>query len=104
MTTADDLDLSSSNPRALRVVQTTTADRIVAVCDEVKEMLLAKNAAYGDSASKPLRIFSRANAEEALLVRIDDKLSRIARGHEYANDDTVLDLIGYFILLRAVRR
>lgn len=103
MTTADDLDLAASNPRALRVVQTTTADRIAAVCDEVKTMLLAKNAAYGDSASKPLRVFSQASAEEALLVRIDDKLSRIARGHEYANDDTVLDLIGYLVLLRAVR-
>jgi len=81
----------------------TTAERISIVCDEVKAMLLQKNAAYGDSALQPLRVFSRADAQEQLLVRIDDKLSRIARGHEFENDDTVLDLIGYFILLRVAQ-
>ena len=91
------------NPRALRVVERTTAERIAAVCDEVKEMLLQKNAAYGDSATAPLRVFSRANAEEQILVRIDDKLSRIARGKEFDGDDTVLDLIGYLVLLRVTR-
>jgi hypothetical protein len=48
-------------------------------------------------------VFSRADAQEQLLVRIDDKLSRIARGHEFENDDTVLDLIGYLILLRVAQ-
>jgi hypothetical protein len=81
----------------------TTAERISIVCDEVKAMLLQKNAAYGDSALQPLRVFSRADAQEQLLVRIDDKLSRIARGHEFENDDTVLDLIGYLILLRVAQ-
>jgi len=92
------------NPRALRgETPTATAAAIARVCDDVKEMLLTKNRAYGDSATAPLRVFSRAPAEEALLVRIDDKLSRIARGHEHANDDTVLDLIGYLVLLRVAR-
>ena len=36
-------------------------------------------------------------------VRIDDKLSRIARGREYAGDDTELDLIGYLVLRRVAR-
>lgn len=72
----------------------------MAVCAEVQAMLLAKNAAYGDSALRPLRVFSRADAREQLLVRIDDKLSRISRGHEYGCDDSMLDLIGYLILLR----
>lgn len=63
-------------------------------------MLLAKNAAYGDSALSPLRVFSSADTAEQLRVRIDDKLSRLARGSEFAGDDTVLDLIGYLILLR----
>jgi len=91
------------NPRALHAVEQTTAERIAVVCDEVKELLLAKNAAYGDSATAPLRVFSRANAEEQLLVRIDDKLSRIARGREFNGDDTVLDLLGYLVLLRVSR-
>jgi len=89
------------NPRAL---QPSTADLIADVCDEVCDMLVAKNKAYGDSALSPVRVFSRSDAQEQLLVRIDDKLSRIARGSDYANEDTVLDLIGYLILLRVSQR
>jgi len=67
-------------------------------------MLIAKNAAYGASAFEPLRIFSRADPVEQLNVRIDDKLSRIARGSEYAGDDTEPDLIGYLVLRRVARQ
>lgn len=69
-------------------------------CDAVRDMLLAKNAAYGNSALEPLRLFSSADPSEQLRVRIDDKLSRIGRGNEYGDDDTILDLIGYLVLLR----
>lgn len=71
---------------------------------ELGDFLIAKNEAYGNSALDPVRIFSRASTEEQLLVRIDDKLSRLQRGHEYADDDTVQDLIGYLILLKLARR
>ena len=77
---------------------------IARVCDEVKRILLEKNAAYGNSALDPLRIFSKADPAEQLNVRIDDKLSRVARGSEYAGDDTELDLIGYLVLRRVARR
>ncbi|MFO8013871.1 MAG: hypothetical protein R6X20_11280 [Phycisphaerae bacterium] len=77
---------------------------IAEVCDEVKTVLLEKNASYGNSALEPLRIFSRAEPVEQLNVRIDDKLSRIARGSEYAGDDTELDLIGYLVLRRVARQ
>jgi len=62
--------------------------------------------AYGDSAVNPVRIFSKASAEEQINVRIDDKLSRILRGEEIENvpEDTELDLIGYLILKRVLRR
>jgi hypothetical protein len=83
---------------------TDPAGAIAAVCDEIKEMLLAKNRAYGNSALAPLRIFSRADPIEQLSVRIDDKLSRIARGSEFAGDDTELDLIGYLVLRRVAAR
>jgi len=73
------------------------------VCDEVKRTLLEKNRSYGNSALAPLRIFSRADPREQLNVRIDDKLSRIARGREFAGDDTELDLIGYLVLKRVAR-
>ncbi len=72
-------------------------------CDAVKAMLLAKNAAYGDSALDPVRIFSRANPVEQILVRIDDKLSRISRGGA-AGEDVVADLLGYLVLLRIAQR
>ena len=80
----------------------STQDLIAETCDDIKEMLLAKNAAYGDSAINPVRVFSRASTEEQLLVRIDDKLSRLARGSA-AGEDVVDDLIGYLILLKVSR-
>jgi len=73
--------------------------QVTAVLDEVGRMLVAKNQAYGDSALNPVRVFSKADAAEQLRVRIDDKLSRLSRGKS-AGEDTVLDLIGYLILLR----
>jgi len=69
----------------------------------IETMLLAKNKAYGDSALNPLRLFSKASSEEQILVRIDDKLSRIARGSA-AGEDVIDDLIGYLVLLKIVRR
>lgn len=68
-------------------------------------MLAEKNARYGDSAARPLRIFSRAPADEQLRVRIDDKLSRLARGEPglLEDEDTLLDLVGYLALLAAVQ-
>lgn len=69
------------------------------VVSEISEMLIAKNRAYGDSALEPVRVFSKSDTIEQLYVRIDDKLSRVQRGHEYPGDDTILDLIGYMILL-----
>jgi hypothetical protein len=77
-------------------------EKIEEVCDEIKEMLIKKNEAYGNSASDPVRIFSKVDAIEQINVRIDDKLSRIARGHEYGDEDTELDLIGYLILKRVI--
>jgi hypothetical protein len=70
-------------------------------CDALKELLLEKNRKYGNSALEPKRIFSRASVTEQLLVRIDDKLSRIAAGHgSAADEDTVQDLMGYLVLYR----
>lgn len=82
------------------------ADFAAAVREElsaVEAMLLAKNAAYGDAALSPLRIFSHASPVEQLLVRIDDKLSRLARGSA-AGEDVERDLLGYLVLLRIARR
>lgn len=76
--------------------------QIALVCDEIKELLLSKNAKYGDSALNPVRVFSKASPVEQILVRVDDKLSRIKSGAGLiANDEDVLnDLIGYLVLLK----
>lgn len=81
----------------------TMQDKIRYVCDSIRDMLLDKNESYGNSALDPVRIFSDADADEQLLVRIDDKLSRIMRGNEYVGDDDITDLIGYLILLKIAR-
>lgn len=75
---------------------------IMAVCKELATFLIAKNVAYGNSALQPLRVFSQASPVEQLLVRIDDKLSRINRTglHTEAGEDVLLDLLGYLLLLR----
>ena len=71
------------------------------VCLEVSALLTEKNQRYGNAALNPSRIFSKANAHEQLLVRIDDKLNRIKNwGTDDVDEDTLLDLMGYLVLLR----
>ncbi len=76
---------------------------IVMECLRLASMLMEKNAAYGNSALQPVRVFSKASIEEQILVRIDDKLSRLSRG-QAAGEDVVQDLLGYLILLRIARK
>jgi hypothetical protein len=79
-----------------------TQTHISIICGEIKTLLIEKNKKYGDSALNPSRIFSKANAVEQILVRIDDKLNRIQKGAGLlANDEDVIqDLIGYLVLLK----
>jgi hypothetical protein len=81
----------------------TFADEVDAVVGEISSMLIAKNAAYGNAALDPVRVFSKASPVEQILVRIDDKLSRLARGSA-AGEDVEMDLLGYLVLLRIARR
>lgn len=73
--------------------------KVKKACDSICDMLSKKNKSYGNSALDPVRIFSKSSLKEQLYVRIDDKLSRIKRGSNDFNEDTVKDLIGYLILL-----
>ncbi len=82
---------------------TPTLVKAHAFLAKVAAMLTQKNAQYGDSAAQPLRVFSRAPIAEMIRVRIDDKLSRLARGtHIMDDEDVILDLTGYLALLAAV--
>ena len=79
-----------------------TPKDIERVCDQVKNMLLAKNRSYGDSALNPIRVMSKSNTIEQILVRIDDKLNRVNQGAGLlaSDEDVIMDLMGYFVLLK----
>lgn len=83
-----------------RAAQCPNGEAILRECALLAAMLIEKNIAYGDSAMNPVRVFARDMDPKAqILVRIDDKLSRIARGQS-AGEDAVLDLLGYLVLYR----
>ena len=77
-----------------------TKDKIKLKCQEVEDLLIQKNDAYGDSALNPVGIFSSLKASEAIRIRLDDKLKRIANvGLNDETEDTLLDCAGYMVLL-----
>ena len=79
----------------------TTEDLIIKVTEEMKDLLISKNRAYGDSATNPTNVFSEGSAIDSICARIDDKLMRIQnKGINDKTEDTVSDLIGYLILLK----
>jgi len=68
------------------------------VLEASRAQLIAKNQAYGNSALDPVRVFSKASLKEQLLVRLDDKVSRLRRG-QAAGEDVADDLFGYLLLV-----
>jgi len=83
---------------------TKTQNSIKWICNDIRDLLLAKNKAYGDSALEPDNIFSKLDNAQAICARIDDKLSRIKNvGLDDKTEDTLDDLIGYLILLKIAR-
>ena len=77
--------------------------------ESVTDLLLRKNRDYGSSFRKPGIVSGALDAKSKLLVRIDDKLERLSNLLEKGTEgdvadecvsDTVIDLIGYFILLK----
>lgn len=83
--------------------QAPAGRKILDECLDIAELLINKNKSYGSSYSHPINIFSKSDPKEQLFIRIDDKLNRIKKGSEYASEDTVLDLIGYLVLLRTLK-
>jgi len=88
------------SPTAEGDATNSSADKINNKIDEVRDMLLAKNKAYGDAALAPVGIFNKNTSSDSIRARIDDKLARIKNsGINDDTEDTVQDLCGYFILL-----
>jgi hypothetical protein len=95
----DSIYKNSTNP--LLMENNFFAVQVGVVLDEIRDLLIAKNIKYGNSALEPLGVFSQLSAKEGLLVRIDDKLKRIKNGSlEKDDEDVVNDLIGYLVLLK----
>ena len=72
------------------------------ITNALAEMLISKNIKYGNSALEPKRIFSKASPVEQILVRIDDKLSRMSNQDE--DEDVIEDLLGYLVLLKIAKK
>jgi hypothetical protein len=79
------------------------AQSIAEVIVQLGALLLKKNTAYGDSALKPVEVFARGlSPSERMAVRMDDKISRLARGAA-DGEDVEMDLAGYIVLQRIAR-
>ena len=81
--------------------RTDTQKAISKVLIELELFLLKKNNQYGDSVFSPIRIFSKADIDEQIRVRIDDKLNRLLQGNSSmeTDEDVIKDLIGYLVIL-----
>ena len=78
-----------------------TQKNIKQICENIEKVLLEKNKRYGNSATKPINIFSPMNAKMGIRQRMDDKLKRIQTTTAFDQDlrkNDVFDLIGYLIL------
>jgi len=78
--------------------------KVLDICSSIATMLEEKNKKYGDSALNPRRIFSKASPKEQILVRIDDKLTRLSNQNIDEDEDVIDDLIGYLILLKIAQQ
>ena len=87
------------------------AVQIFNVCQNLAELLIAKNRDYGDSAFKSPPLAPNLSPASAILVRMGDKIERLETlARKLANgdgiavasesvEDTIGDLAGYCVLL-----
>ena len=79
----------------------TVQENITKVCMGMARLLIGKNEHYGNSALEPIRVFSNVDADVGLLVRLDDKLSRIkyaSSNHKPLRRNDIADMTGYLVL------
>jgi hypothetical protein len=92
------------NDLQLIATDAPSGQKIIRECLEIAEMLVKKNISYGDSALTPIRIFSQADNQEQIKIRIDDKINRMKNGSGFAGDNDIDDMIGYLILLKIAKK
>lgn len=75
-----------------------TKEKIKEICDNISDLLIYKNQKYGNSALEPQNIFYKGDTENALLIRLDDKIGRIINNTDGIRVNDVCDIIGYLVL------
>lgn len=75
-----------------------TKEKIKEICDNISDLLIYKNQKYGNSALEPQNIFYKGDTENALLIRLDDKIGRIINNTDGIRINDVCDIIGYLVL------
>lgn len=91
---------------------TTEQELIANTILDIGNLLLKKNTDYGNSALQPPLLLPSLPAEKALLVRLSDKLARLANlmdkddsaQVEESVDDTLMDMAGYITLILVERK
>ena len=76
-----------------------TQHKIIDICVEMAHLLLYKNDKYGNSALEPKKIFYKGDNVTSILIRLDDKLSRIINNNSELRTNDIADIIGYLVLL-----
>jgi hypothetical protein len=86
--------------------ESDTQEKIKVFLSNMTELLLEKNKNYGDSTNERKQFFSAGITPlGGILIRIDDKLSRILKSLENGDPvknlrrDDIFDLLGYLTLL-----
>jgi heat shock protein HspQ len=77
-------------------------EKIKAKCDEIRDLLVKKNEAYGNAVFEKGVLFD-VEPLYAIQARINDKLNRIKNNNVYHSDNDLLDLTGYLILLQIMK-
>lgn len=79
--------------------------KIVEITEGIQELLLYKNAQYGNIGSQPLNLFARYMSKDTpalngIYQRLDDKLSRVKNcPDDKPRVNDVCDIMGYLSLL-----
>jgi len=77
-------------------------DEIRKKCDEIRDLLIKKNIAYGNSVFDKGLLFD-VDPIYAIQAKINDKLNRIKSKETYMSENDLMDVTGYLILLQVLR-
>lgn len=91
-------DFCNFDKTTKNIVLSPTQERIKDICNQLSSLLIYKNQKYGNSAIEPNNIFYKGDNTNSILIRLDDKLSRVKNSSELRTND-ICDIIGYLVLL-----